>query len=101
MAKHAFEFGRFELGRLVATPAARETLEELGVAPHDLIERHVRGDWGDLDDDDIAANEQALADGSRILSAYEIEGTKFWVITEAVDDNGSRGSTCIMLPEEY
>ena len=50
-----------------------------------------------LDADDARANDRALIDGERLLSAYTlVGGTKVWVITEA-----DRSSTCILLPEEY
>jgi hypothetical protein len=28
-------------------------------------------------------------------------GTKFWVITEAVGDDGRRAATTVLLPDEY
>lgn len=42
---------KFELGRVVATPGALETLNRLNVNPLTLSGRHVSGDYGDLDDD--------------------------------------------------
>lgn len=61
------------------------------------LRRHARGDWGDLDDEDRAANEAALKHGARLLSAYHTKaGTKFWIITEA-----DRSATTVLLPEEY
>jgi len=93
---------RFELGRVVATPASLRVLEESDQTPHEFLDRHVRGDWDDLSEDDCEANEEALRDGSRILSAYITgDGTKIWIITEAVNDQGHRTSTTILLPEEY
>ncbi|MEI7795657.1 MAG: hypothetical protein WCI06_03385 [Methylococcaceae bacterium] len=86
----------FPLGRTLSTPAAREELNELNYSPLDLLRRHMSGDWGDLDIDDLDANDAALINGSRIFSAYIIEGVKFWVITEA-----DRSSTTILLPSEY
>ncbi len=85
---------RFELGRVVATPGALKLLDWPGALS--LIARHRRGDWGDLKPDDREANERALADGDRILSAYEVEGERVWVITEA-----DRSSTCVLLAREY
>jgi len=87
---------KFTLGRVVATPGALEMLLELGVLPHDLLRRHQSGDWGDLCDEDKQANEAALVEGSRLLSAYCFLEKKIWVITEA-----DRSSTCILLPSEY
>jgi hypothetical protein len=71
-------------------------MENAGIGPFALLGRHVRGDWGDLDDEDKQRNDEALTLGSRIFSAYLVEGVKFWVITEA-----DRSVTTILLPEEY
>ena len=92
----------FQLGQIVATPAALALLARHGVQPATLLHRHVHGDWGEMDKHDRAANDAALKDGSRIFSAYVMNTDKFWVITEAASDDGlSRVSTCILLPEEY
>jgi len=70
--------------------------------PNDLLARHAIGDFGDLDAEDIQRNTEAMQDGSCIFSAYNLaEGVKVWVITEAQDDECVRGSTTILLPEEY
>lgn len=92
----------FTLGRLLATPAAIDALGGVGVAPLELIRRHAAGDWGDLDPDDLAANEHAIADGSRIFSAYQLTPElRVWVITEAADAAGRRPATTVLLPEDY
>ena len=57
---------------------------------------HAAGDWGRLCDDDRLANELALQGGARILSAYEVDGARVWVITEA-----DRSATTALLPSEY
>jgi hypothetical protein len=55
-----------------------------------------------VDDDDRNANDEALVDGSRLLSAYRtLKGERLWVITEATDDEGQRAATTIIRPEEY
>jgi len=88
---------KFELGQIVSTPGALSALEESGQTPDFFIDRHGKGDWGDACEEDKAANERALVDGERILSAYKtLLGVRIWVITEA-----DRASTCILLPEEY
>jgi hypothetical protein len=87
---------RFRLGKLVATPGA------LNAAPSpeallDLVQRHASGDWGDLDAHDRRENEIAVRRGGlRILSAYQLDGTRFWIITES-----DRSVTTILLPDEY
>ena len=92
----------FDLGQTVATPAALAALDEAGVSPASLLVRHVSGDWGDLDDEDKRANDVALKDGSRVLSAYILPtDEKVWTITEAQDEDGRRSATTLLLPDEY
>ena len=86
---------KFPLGQLVATPNA------LNAIPNDEIlaalSRHVRGEWGDLDAHDLAANESALKNGGRLFSEYHSKGNvTFWIITE-----WDRSATTILLPEDY
>ena len=93
---------KFNPGVLLATPGASEAFEKNGQTPFEFLQRHVSGDWGDLDDEDRQANEQALVDGSRLLSAYRLkDATKVWLITEAVGENGRRESSTFLLPSEY
>jgi hypothetical protein len=92
----------FFLGQVVATPAALALLEKHGVAPATLLSRHQRGDWGDLTRNDRLENDAALLSGSRLLSAYVINGERIWVITEAVGEDGTtRESSCVLLPKDY
>ena len=60
---------RFPLGQLVATPGALEVLQKSGQSPADFLDRHSKGDWGDVCDEDRQANEDALDHGTRLLSA--------------------------------
>lgn len=87
----------FSIGKLVATPGAIEALADSKQSPMEFIARHIRGDWGEVCDEDRQANEDALRNAERLLSAYRTsKGLKIWVITEA-----DRSSTCVLLPEEY
>jgi hypothetical protein len=93
---------KFALGREVATPAALEAVHQTGQSVLHLLARHASGDWGDVGDEDKSLNDEALKDGSRLLSAYVLgSGVRVWVITAAVGDDGCRASTCLLLPEEY
>jgi len=77
-------------------------MEQSGQSPAEFLDHHVRGDWGTVSQGDGELNDEAVKDGSRILSAYVTNsGTKIWIITEAKDDNGKRAATTILLPEEY
>ena len=85
---------KFYPGKVYATRGALT----LGVDLTPFLDRHIRADWGDqLDFNDILANEQALADGERLLSKYQVSpGVSIYVITEA-----GREMTTVLLPEEY
>jgi hypothetical protein len=87
---------KFLLGKCVATPGALSLMERHEITHFDLLRRHVRGDWGDLERADKAANDAALVRGGRILSAYDTPGGRLWIISEA-----DRSSTCILLHDEY
>jgi hypothetical protein len=93
---------KFSLGRTVATPGALDALEQSDESPALFLRRHASGDWGDLGDEDKTLNDQAVSDGSRILSSYLTKnGEKLWIITEAADEEGQRVATTILLPSEY
>jgi hypothetical protein len=93
---------KFSLGQLAATPGALEALKEGSQTPGFFLARHAAGDWGDVDEEDWALDDQAVVDGSRILSAFRtLRGKKLWVITEAADDDGHRAVTTLLLSDEY
>ena len=86
---------RFKVGRIVATPSALAQLSSEDILIG--VRRHQSGDWGDLQDDDLAGNASALVEGRRIMSLYTTaNGKQFWIITE-----GDRSTTTIALPEDY
>ncbi|HOB98268.1 MAG TPA: hypothetical protein PKM43_05915 [Verrucomicrobiota bacterium] len=85
----------FALGQTVITNNAAERLEPYDV--YAALRRHARGDWGELDAEDVAENERSLKEGFRLLSAYsDRNGVKFWIITEA-----DHSVTTVLLPEDY
>lgn len=86
----------FGLGRTMATPGAMVVMQGMGLSPISLLSRHQRGDWGELAEEDKAANDEAVTKSDRIFSSYRFGTVIFWVITEA-----DRSLTTILLPEEY
>lgn len=93
---------RFSLGRLLATPAALDALAASGQTPDFFLGKHLAGDWGEVCDEDRRLNDQALASGDRVLSAYRtLRGVEIWVITEATDDHGNRAATTLLTPDDY
>lgn len=86
----------FELGNVVSTPGALRFCEDHHIDPLVLLRRHASGDWGDLDQEDVQSNVQAINHDLRVFSSYKIGDGKVWIITEA-----DRSSTCLLLPYEY
>lgn len=97
---------RFPLGQIVSTPGALDLMERYHVNPLLLLGRHLAGDWGDVCQDDAQANQDALENGARLFSVYQLPSpvgmedalapAKVWIITEA-----DRSTTTLLLPEEY
>jgi len=84
----------FPLGQLVMTPGAQTTFDEKTRA--ECLQRHAKGDWGDLDDEDKRLNTRSVSTGGRLMSSYTIGDKELWVVTEA-----DRSVTTLLLPEEY
>ena len=87
---------RFPLGQTYATTAVTAWAEKSEIYLTRYLRHHHCGEWGDLCGDDKVANEDAIAEGTRIVSAYKINETKIYVITEH-----DRSRTTIMLATEY
>ena len=90
---------KFRLGQVVMTAGVREHCDQLEFDQFwkQSLNRHMIGDWGDLDPMDKRENEISLKDGYRLLSAYESKDLpKIWIITEA-----DRSVTTILFPDEY
>lgn len=92
----------FPLGRIVMTTNLQHQLQE-AVPEHwkeklrGFIDRHVSGDWGDLEQADKDSNTEALESGGWIFSAYHCASViKIWIITEA-----DRSYTTVLLPQDY
>ena len=91
---------RFEIGVVNITIDAMLALIDHDISILPLLERHQSGDWGEVDEEDKAANDKAVGEGTRILSSYVICNgcchTRIWLITEA-----DRASSTFLLPSEY
>ena len=93
---------RFSLGRVLCTPGAFAAFERNETTPIPYLSRHLSGDWGEVCEQDQLKNEEALQTGARLFSVYRLpDETKIWIITEAVNEQGIREVTTLLLPEEY
>jgi hypothetical protein len=86
----------FQIGAVVATPAALEFCQSINIAPITLLRRHMAGDWGDLTQEDVKANKQGIQHDLCIFSSYKFPQGKVWVIAES-----DRSSTCVLRPDDY
>ena len=85
---------KFDLGHVVSTVRVAQEVPRAEIIS--ALRRHHSGDWGSLCSEDVQANDAALNDGTRILSAYATSVGKIWIITEA-----DRSVTTILYPSEY
>ena len=60
--------------------------------------RHLKGDWGDADDETQVQNDNSIKDGDGvILSMFNYkDDTMLWILTES-----DRSETTLLFPEEY
>ena len=95
----------FNTGQIVATRGVYDLAcqnSDFAKVAQKSLNLHVKGDWGDVDDEDKQTNDQALKQGTRLLSAYNDDRfpkngvATIWIITEA-----DRSATTILFPDEY
>ena len=86
---------RVPLGHVVITQGALNDLPADEV--QESLLRHAEGDWGDVCEEDLEQNNEALEHGATLRSRYRTKnGIRFWIITE-----WDRSVTTILLPLEY
>lgn len=88
-----------ELGSLYLTPTLKNWRDCDPLRPTLVLialNQHESGRWGVVDDHDKTANDDALREGGRLLSAWNIDDRRVWIITEA-----DRSVTTVLFPEDY
>jgi len=90
----------FELGRVVATPAALQAISESGDDLGEYLARHTRGDWGRVSVDLASRNDAAIFQEGTCQSVYRASnGKKICIITRQGDGPHER-TTSVMLDVE-
>ncbi len=87
---------RFDCGHVIITPPAEKLMHRHGIDPHQLLERHCSGDWGDQSAEDKKAWDRALEKGFSLMSVYRVGGEEVWLMTDV-----ERLATTFLAPEEY
>jgi hypothetical protein len=92
---------RHNLGRVVATAAVAAAMPHPQITA--LLDRHAAGDWGDLSDDDKAANDEAARSGDgRLFTSYATaEHGTLWIITNDIRGEGEGTITTVLFPDDY
>lgn len=88
-----------QLGKLFMTCGIAAAIKEnpmFGVEVQKAFIRYLAHDWGDLCQEDIDLNTEALKVGERILASYKTSKGKVYVITE-----WDRSVTTILFADEY
>lgn len=88
----------FELGKITMTPSAISIIASFKVPIGDLLDRHQRGDYGDVSEVDWRENTLALLPESveRVMSVYSVGTEKLWVITDP-----DREVTTLLTEEDF
>ena len=110
------ESDRMELGNIVVTGGVGGWAQRSAERTEFLIgclERHRIGDWGEVDDENRALNDELATEGKPVISCYQIpdsslngdDGHQVWnllfVMTAAENPRGERIRTTLMWSHEY
>jgi hypothetical protein len=87
---------RFRCGELFLSPAVKTLISRHQIDPKPHFLSHLRGDWGDAEIEQWAANERALQDGGRLTSTYQLTAK----ITLSITTEADRSVTTIKLEGE-
>ena len=92
---------RHNLCRVVATAAVAAAVPHHQITA--LLDRHAAGDWGEISEDDKAANDEAARSGDgRLFSSYaSAEHGQLWIITDDIRGEGEGPLTTVMFHEDY
>jgi len=90
---------KFSLGRIVWTRGVNDLVaDDIVFAKFvmDSLKRHANCDWGELSQDDKKENDFSVGKELRLLSSYQQNDWKIWILTES-----DRSVTTILFPSEY
>jgi len=89
------------LGHVVATAALAAAVPHHQITA--LFESHASGDWGNLDAEYKAANDEATRTGDgRLFSSYDTpDYGKIWIITNDIRGEGDGPVTTVLFHDDY
>jgi hypothetical protein len=91
------------LGQTVVTRGVNELMSqspEYSDWVNNCLKRYILCDWGDLEAEDKALNDEAISkqgeDAGRVVAKYNYPGADIYIITE-----WDRSVTTVLFPSEY
>lgn len=91
---------KFDPGAILVTVGIEIAMHEERLGEDDLsalLSRHLKGDWGNVSEEDAGHNDASLCNGVGVLlSVYVVKGHDVWVWTEH-----DRIATTLLLEWEY
>lgn len=96
----------FNTGAFVFTQMVHYTTETSPQFEKEITEaisRYINKDWGDLREEDIAVNEEALKfpDNLYLLGAYKTCKGKVYIITNRISETAGDNATTVLFANEY
>ncbi|MBX8911161.1 hypothetical protein M8T12_12310 [Enterobacter ludwigii] len=86
----------FPIGALIFSQGVDRLMREGRIDPMPYLQRHIRGDWGDVTDDKWQENNAALTSGEPLNSLYIVTRE----LTIRICTEADRSATQVMLPSE-
>lgn len=88
---------RFDFGSLVFSVEVDALTRQGQLDPMRYLQRHLRGDWGNVCAEEWRRNDAAVAAGSLLLSSYRVNAE----LTLCIFTDEGRRLTTVFLPGEY
>ena len=93
----------FNMGQILITRGISETVGESERFAAEVVlalHRFAVKDWGDLDAEDIKANEEELNNPDYLLAAYKTSKGRIWIITNRISEKAGDNATTVLFPYE-
>ncbi|OZI62800.1 MULTISPECIES: methyltransferase [Bordetella] len=86
----------FALGTLKLSEKVHWLASKSLIDPLPYVQRHVRGDWGEVGEPERQANNTALEQGTAMTSRFPITARLYLLVVTS----GDQRTTVVQLPEE-
>ena len=95
----------FNMGQVVVTKSINNLMaaeQKFAVEVTVALQRYAVKDWGNLDEEDKKANEEALKypDDLYLMGAYNTSKGRIWIITNRISETPGDNATTVCFPDE-